>query len=283
MNHSIASSLAFTMAAGLALPQSAAAVPFAAQTGVTTISPCPSFCGGPGTIFESDLDGGPGFGVSQSLIPAGLNGTGASVADLNGGGLSLPTLGADAFSENGPEGGSRVSSDAAAMNSYTYRGPTSTFTLGVTLTGHVVNGAEVGDGNLSANLGVVLTSDIDFATSAGTFFFETIPLTPGASLLDRASIDFLNLGLIDTGTQSITDVLAFQLEDGDNIFIWSNLVANGTRGGLAVGGNTFTAEFLSGNVAGLTASYVSPIPVPAAAYLLASGVALLGGFLRWRR
>jgi hypothetical protein len=273
MNRSIFSSIILTAIAAIAVPQQASAAFFAAKTAVSTISPCPSYCGGPGAIFEYDIDGGVGVGSSQSLVPAGVNGTGASAAHLNGGGLALPTLGADAFSE----ADSRVSANGAAMNSYTYSGAPSTFTMLTTLHGHVTNGTHAYDGNLSSNLEVVMANDLDFASDFGTFHYEIVPLTPGATSLGTSSINFRALNLVDSGPQSVTDSLTFTLEDGDMIFIWSNLLATGTRSGVAVGGHTFTAEFTAGNVDGLTPSYV---PVPAAVYLFGSGVVLLGGLMR---
>lgn len=259
--------IAITAAAiAFAVTGTATAVPLVAQTGVATISPCPSFCGGVGTVFQSDLDGGPGVSLSQSLIPAGVNGTGASIAVLNGGGIGLPTLGADAFSEPN----SRVTADAAAMRQYLYSGPTSVFTLALQLEGSLGEGAQVGDSSLQSSTAVVLATDLGFSSSPDTFFLETIPLTPGATLLDSSVINFRTLGLVDQGFQTATDTLTFTLEDGDSLFIWSSLLVSGTRGGFANAGNTFSMSFTSGNVAGLTA-----VPLPAPAVLLASGMGVL--------
>ena len=45
----------------------AVAAPFA-TTSVSTISPCPSFCGGGGGLFDFDQDGGEGFITSFSEL-----------------------------------------------------------------------------------------------------------------------------------------------------------------------------------------------------------------------
>ena len=85
----------FALITGLIFTVQANAVPVAAQTRITTLSPCPSFCGGGPS--ESDSHGGEGFIISFSSIPAGVNGTGQAIAIQTGAGISLPNLGVDAF------------------------------------------------------------------------------------------------------------------------------------------------------------------------------------------
>jgi len=267
--------VAAVAAAALSVPGTSAAVAFGAQAGVSTISPCPSFCGGPGRFSEFDIGGGPGLAIGQALVPAGVNGTGAAVAALAGGTLALPVLGADAFSEED----SRVSTEATAMHRYSYAGPTSSFTLSVTLEGLARDGLQAFDSRLVAYTDVVLASDLMFAVDVGTFRGEVVPLTPGASALATSTLDFRALGLIDQGFQSVTDTLNFTLENGDVFYVWASLEADGTRGGVAVGGNTFSMQFTAGNVAGLTAS-TAPVPVPTSVVLLTS--ALVGLAARTR-
>lgn len=243
----------------------AIAADVAATTGVSTISPCPSFCSG---TSEFDIDGGAGFSSSYSSLD-NSDGNGQAAASLNGGGAGLPMLRAEAYS--GPD--SRVGADAAGMRKYTYTGASSNFTLDLTLDGEVndpTTPPEFPDASLVANLVVVLASDLDFSTDYGTFAFEIVAGTPDASLLDETRIDFFNLGLFDSGPQSVTQSVSFTLNDGDEIFVWANLLANGTRGGSADAFNTASLAFSSGNVAGLTA-----VPLPAGVWLLLSGIAVL--------
>lgn len=239
-----------------------------AATGVSTISPCPSFCGGPGGSSEFDIDGGPGATSSYSSL-ANTDGHGQAVAALNGGGLRLPTLGAEAFSG----ANSRVSAEAAGMSKYTYAGASTDFTLDLTLDGEVFDPTtppEFPDASLVANLVVVLASALEFASDYPTFAFEVVPGTPNATLLDETSIDFFTLDLFDSGRQTVTQSVSFTLNDGDQIFVWANLVATGVRGGTADAFNTASLVFSAGNVAGLTA-----VPLPAGAWLLLSCISVI--------
>lgn len=239
-----------------------------ATTGVSTISPCPSFCGGAGRSSEFDIDGGPGFTSSYSSL-ANTDGNGQAAAALNGGSAGLPTLRAEVFS--GAD--SRVGAEAAGMRKYAYSGATSNFTLDLTLDGDVIDPTtppDSPDASLVANLVVVQASELDFSADYGTFAFEVVALDPAATLLDETTINFFSLGLFDTGPQSVTQSVSFTLNDGDEIFVWANLVASGTRGGAADAFNTASLAFSTGNVAGLTA-----VPLPAGAWLLLSGMAII--------
>lgn len=260
--HSLTGGLLFA-ALTLAATQSHA-VSRAVDAGVTTISPCPSFCGGSGSIFESDLDAG--TTSASASIQTGVNGTGRAMSMLDGGGLALPTLKAEAFSNPN----ARVSTGAGGMQQYRYNGAQSTFTLDFTLEGEVVDGAQPHDADLYANVMVVLADDLPFTSHYPTFRFETVPLTPGTTILDEAEIDFFTLGLFDAGVQAPSDSVTFTVEDGDLFYVWASLVATGTRSGSADAYDTFTMGFSGGNTAGLT---VVPLPAPVA--LLASGLGLV--------
>lgn len=172
---------------GGALSFSAQAVSVAAETGVTTISPCPSFCGGGGGVFESDLDGGPGFTSSfSSITTAAINGVGQAQATLNGGGIGLPTLRAEAFSLPNAS----VSAGAAGMRKFDYNGASSNFVLNVTLDGTVIDGPQELDAVLSANVIAFTAPDIDFTSDYGTMRFEVLDLSPGVTILDEVELNF---------------------------------------------------------------------------------------------
>jgi len=240
----------------------------AAATGISTLSPCPSFCGGSGGSSAFDIDGGSGFTSSYSSL-SNIDGNGQASAALNGGGAGLPILRAEAYS--GPD--SRVGGEAAGMRKYIYNGAASSFTLDLTLDGEVndpTTPPDSPDASLVANLVVVLAPDLDFFTDYGTFAFEVVPLTPDASLLDETTIDYFGLDLFDMGPQSVTQSVSFTLNDGDEIFVWANLVVSGTRGGTADAFNTASLAFSAGNVAGLTA-----VPLPAGVWLLLSGIGVI--------
>jgi hypothetical protein len=165
----------------------------------------------------------------------------------------------------GAERRQRGLAGTAGMRKYVSSGPTSDFMLDLTLDGKVNNpttAQSAPDASLSANLVVVLAFALDFASDYPTFAREVVPGTPDASLLDQTTINFFGLGLFDTGPQSVTQSVSFTLNDGDEIFVWGNLVASGTRGGSADAFNTASLAFLAGNVAGLTA-----VPLPAGAWL----------------
>lgn len=267
MNRNITASLLHAVIfLGLLASGPAQAVNVAAEAGVSTLSPCPSFCGGPGSVSQFDFDGGEGVTNAYASIPVGVDGSGQASVGLTGG-LALPILRAEAYSG----ANSRVGADAAGMQKYVYNGPQSLFSLDVTLDGAVVSGSQPPDARLFANAIVFLASDVDFFTGDyGTFAFEILPGLPGANVLDEVGIDFLTLGLFDAGIQSVTETLSFTLNDGDELFIWASLIANATRGGSADAFNTFSFEFTGGNTAGLAA-----VPLPAPALLLASCMGVL--------
>ncbi len=265
MKQRIQSIALLTLGGLLAAPVHAASV--VTQAGVFTLSPCPSFCGGPGATSESDFGGGVGQTSAYAEVVSGVNGDGRAAAAIGGAGVPLITLNAEAYSLPN----STVTADTGAMQKYLYSGPASNFTLQVQLSGSVVEGSQPPDAALVGNVMVVTASDLDFSTDYGTFAFEIVPGTPGAQALDEEVIVFLQEGLHDLGPQSVTRTLDFTLENGDEVFIWASLYASGTRGGSADAFSTLDMAFTAGNVAGLSA-----VPLPAPLVLLASALGLLG-------
>ncbi|MEQ8661196.1 MAG: hypothetical protein RLW62_10295 [Gammaproteobacteria bacterium] len=264
MRRTTVPALTLALTALLAAPTHAAVV--AATSGVSTHSPCPSFCGGPGGVFNADFDGGEGFDFAYSEISNG-NGSARAEAAVSGPGIPQISLRVEAFSGSN----SRASASAAAMRKYVYSGPTSDIELSIGLDGALVDGSQPPDAFLRANIMAVIARDLDFFGDYGTFAFEVIPGTAGAVVADEVELDFYQLGLVGLGMQNVGAQLAFTLEDGDSLFIWASLVGYGIRGGSADAFNTLGMEFTAGNLAGITAA---PVPLPAPLALLASGLLL---------
>ncbi|MEQ8232154.1 MAG: hypothetical protein RLW61_09200 [Gammaproteobacteria bacterium] len=267
----VRSALALAFTALAATPIQAAVV--AAESGVTTHSPCPSFCGGSGSQFASDFGGGEGFDYSYSAIANG-DGNARAEAAVSGPGIPQISLRVEAFSS----ANSRASANASAMRKYLYSGPTSNIVLSIGLDGALVDGSQPPDAYLRANVMAVVARDLDFYGDYGTFAYEIIPGTPDANIVDEVELDFYRLGLVGLGTQTVNSQLAFTLEDGDSLYLWASLVGYGTRGGSADAFNTLGMAFTEGNLAGIAAA---PVPLPAPLVLL--GSALLAGLTRRRR
>ena len=240
------------------------------STGVVTLSPCPSFCGGQGSAFGNDSHPNL-FGETSSSTLTNQDGSGTASATLFGT-HQLPDLKADALShaQNGAQRSSLVTAQATGMREFVYDGASSVTSLNVVLTGSAVSAAGV-PGSVVAQIVAVKGLDVPFSTSFGTFVFEIIPLTPGLTLIDTLELEIP----ANQGSTSVTGAINIALDPGDHLFIWANLVASGTRGGSGDASHTLTSSFSS--AAGLTA--VTAVPIPAALPLMLSGL----GLLRFRR
>ena len=245
-----------------------------AQTGVVTHFPCPSFCGGPGSRFASDLDGGLGFTTSFSSLN-NIDGSGQARADLNGP-TSLPVLRAMGISQ----ANSNATGQAVGMQGFFYNGVGSgAYMLDVHLLG-IANDPNPSpfetDGRLFAQVLVFRDNnpgtDTGYSTDYSTLKFEIIPFEGD---LDELADAGTTLEITpDNVIHSVATTLSVSgLSGGDLIYVWASLVGTGTRGGFGNGFSTLNLEFQ--DATGLT-----PVPVPAAWALFASA-ALLG--LRRRR
>lgn len=252
----------------LAIGSASAQVQFAAKTGVGIIAPCPSFCGGPGGRFTSDLDGGEGFSTSDSAA-ANADGNGQAHADLNGP-TALGILKAEAVSL----GSSQATAEAATMQGfYVGVGGLDSYTLDVTLTGTATG---------SAGVTVAIFRDTDpgttfqYTSHAPTMFLEIYALTPDLDSLQELDLDLPSDGTAQSvsGSLTVTD-----LQQGDLFYVWAKLTAVGRNGTYADAYHTVTMTFT--DPTGL--SQTAPPAVPEAdSYVLLAGGLLVLAFARRR-
>jgi len=242
------------------------AATWGADVGISTISPCPSFCGGFGGAFDSSFDGGE-FSSSAYTSLNNADGNGQASANLSGPTL-LPTLGAEGFS--GPD--SRIDTNAVGMLGYTYSGPGSTtISLDIELDGERGGTTDPIDAWVRSDVAVILGDVNDFVTDYGTFIFEVVPGTPGLSVAGTNNLS-LDLG---AGFQTKNGSITFSLNPGDEFFVWAGLQAGGIRNGYGDAFNTLSLSF--SDDAGISPNAV---PVPAAVWLFASGLIGLIGVAR---
>lgn len=252
----------------LAAPLANATPARAAATGVGTLYPCPSFCGGPGGRFDFDIDGGVGPKDSYSSL-SNIDGSGQALASLDGP-TALPILKAEAYSQ----AFSRVSAEAVGMQGFFYDGSgNGDYELEVSLSG-------LASGRLEADVFVFIDhdpeSDPDFSTDDGTMRFEIIDLSDDLELLDVLNLQIPG----DEIERSVTGSLFVSgLNYGDLIYVWAGLLADGIRGGYADGFNTLNLAFT--DPTGLSQEPPPAIvPLPGTMALL--GPALLLGLRRRR-
>ncbi len=250
----------------------AIAAPFA-STSVSTISPCPSFCGGSGGASDFDFDGGEGLVTSFSSLN-NSDGDGRAQALFVGASL-LPELSAEAFSNSGIRS-SRVSSHATGMQQYIYSGASNNVTLTALFDGVITDEARI-----SGSLVVALASngaDVPMSRDFGTLVFEILPLTPDLALLGSDRSTLSSSGSVDDQLD-----LVFGVNNGDSIFVWADLIATGIRGGEADAFNTMTLSL--SDPTGFTpqlGQVVNPVSEPSAFALFAIGLFGLG-FVRPRK
>jgi len=245
---------------------SALAVPFSA-TSVSTISPCPSYCGGSGGKSNYDINTNPGETFSSSSLDV-VDGLGNAQTMFVGESL-LPELKAEAFSNSGSRS-SKVASAATGMQQFVYSGPTSTITLDAVVDAVIVeSGSTGGDAYATGSIVVVLAEDgvdVPVSTHYPTFVFEIIPLTTGLASLGE---EFVRLDA--TGSTALS--VGFTVEDGNSIYVWSQLRAYGIRGGSADAFDTMSLSFSdpTGLAPVLGAIGAAPVPEPSTLALLGLG------------
>lgn len=265
---------------------------FAVETGVSTISPCPSFCGGSGGAFDSDIDVGVGLTTSMSSLN-NADGMGNAQAELLGPG-ELPILKAEAYShvEALPQRSSRVAAQAFGLQGFYVSD--SSISLDVTLSGianDVPNVAAVfnEDASLTAHVMIIRdndpSSEISFTSHYPTMKFENIPGSPDLELLADAVTGSGAASLVippDNTVHSVSTTLtAAGLNYGDLIYVWAEVSASGTRGGFADGFDTLTMQFQGSPM--LSHDPLPPVPEPATGWLMVGGLLLTQLATRDRR
>jgi hypothetical protein len=244
----------------------AQAATWGAEVAISMITPCPSFCGGPGGQSDFSFDGGE-FSPTANTSLSKFGGTGQATASLTGP-TSLPVLGAEGFSG----ANSRTGSSAVGMGGYTYSGAAATtISLDIALEGERGGTTNSSDAWVRSNVAVILGDVNDFVTDYPTFIFEVVPGTPGLSVLGESNLSLdLNAGL-----QTKTDGISVTLNPGDEFFVWAGIEAGGTRNGFGDALNTLSASFSDDT--GISSTIV---PVPPTVWLFGSGLICLIGMAR---
>ena len=256
---------------------------FSAETSVSTISPCPSFCGGFGGASDFDSDGGIGMTVSTSSLH-NVDGDGEARAELIGS-SDLPVLRAEAYShaEALPVRSSRVAAQAFGLQGFYVTG--SSYTLDITLTGIANDVPEPNasvfneDGDAVAHVMIIRdndpSTDINFTSHYPTMKFELIPGSDLELLVETFGGTGQTLVIPpDNTVHSVSDTLTVTgLTHGELIYVWADLVTSGTRGGFGDSFSTLSMEFE--DPTGLSHTPPPPIPEPGTLALLALGVPLL--------
>jgi hypothetical protein len=252
--------LVLACVAVLAGAPAAQAVPIAAAVRLSSISPCPSFCGGSGRVSDFASDGGSlATSAAQSLNNAQGDGRG-DVTFL--GPAGLPILRAEAFSQPN----ARIETRTFAMRAFDYIGAQALNGSVDILFDGIASAPVVSDARLTANIGIALAQDLDFVADYSTWASEVVPGTPGASMLGE---EFLSIP-VNAGPQSLPGSVPFDVSPGDRIFVFIEMRARGTRGGSADAFNTFTVDFSD-------PSSFSALPEPGGLVLLGVGFAALSG------
>lgn len=235
----------------------------AAQADASTISPCPSYCGGFGGVFDFSTDGGVGFTSAYTTLN-NPDGDAQAGAGLDGPSL-LPVLGAEGFS--GPD--SMAVGQATGLQKFAYSGLGTSISLDILLAGEA-SAPDPADAFVRGSVVVMIGSSLPFfTTDFGTLVFEVVPGSAGLDLLGASEISLD----VNAGPQSKTDSISFSLNSGDEILVWASLIAGGTRSGFGDAFDTLTMSFSD-------PSGITPAPLPPAVVLLAPALLWLRTFAR---
>ncbi len=228
------------------------------------------------------IDGPSNGGLNQTsaqlldyVNPDGRGTVSASVA-LQGG-LSIPQLKAKAASvdDNG-----WVSALAMGIQGYQYTGSSgTTISLDSALTGSVMNTNASDVTGLSVGVWLMMDDPaVVFPTAAS--MSDLLLQVASMPVVDSFSWEDLVTGAVDRSTTvtDLNDRLQITLNNGDQFYVLAALTAaaDGT-GSVADAFSTFEMNF---STTQLVPADIVPVPVPAAVWLLSSGLAGLAGVAR---
>lgn len=261
MNTNKKRSLLFAVATAVA-PATGFAATFGAETNAL-VAECTFAC----IVKSQSIQGGASTALAASDAAAAGFGSARARAIAGGAGFGLPLLGAEGLSVPGGAG----TAIATTMRHYSYSGAGSMFSLQASLEGDLAQGD--GGANIAAYIAVVEAPDLAFDINYAAFTPTIVELPATATLLAAESTNFFAEGLSEMGPQTATFDVSFALDDGASVYLLAYLIANASNGGEASAYGSLSLDFTAGNVAGLTGS---PVPVPAAGWLLLSALAALG-------
>jgi len=233
-------------------------------------------------LFLNPIIDGPSNGglnqTSAQLLdyenPDGRGTVSASVA-LQGG-VSIPQLKARAASvdDNG-----WVSAMAMGIQGYQYTGSNGTISLDSALTGSVVNTNESDVTGLSVGVWLMM-DEPNVVFPAASSMADLLLQVAAMPVVDSFSWENLATGTVDrsTTTTDLNDQLQITLNNGDQFYVLAALTAaaDGT-GSVADAFSTFEMNF---STTQLVPADLVTVPVPAAVWLLSSGLAGLIGVAR---
>lgn len=263
-----------TVLLGASLTVNAALVEWGARAR-TSVADCPSFC----TNFNIGPSLGgvntPSTGISAVNENRGSARSSAALA----GGFSTPVLKAESFADPSFNGAFGTS---FGVQGYTYNGPGETLVLDVNLDG-LVNDPELDPGDTDVLLNVVLYSTTNFVFFSDRptleFEFGATPLTQSASVGGGEASVFLRLD--HTNPFSDSAQLSIDVATGQEFYLWALLRSEAESGNSATSADAFNTATMS--FLGSPNLVPASVPIPAAAWLFASGILALVGFARRQR
>lgn len=157
--------------------------------------------------------------------------------------------------------------EAWGLIGYTYNGPGATISLDVNLSGTVSNPIGSGFSEIVASVYIIDPLDWEFtlggfSTDASGYFGEGLfPIAEAFVSLEESGID--------------SDSIELMLETGDSFYVWAFMNVGAGAGGTSSSLNSLDMSFSDNS--NLIANS-SAVPLPAAAWLLFSGMFALLGF-----
>ncbi len=244
-------------------------------------SPCPDICSPDdifllGSLTVDPVDGGENQGsatVSTGVLPAAGSAFASAMVD---GSLAVPILKTGAASS----AGQWIAGQALGIQGYQFTGQSAdTLTLSYSLSGTIANP----DNDTATGLVAIVSL---FAVDALTFptLDTTNPLALMGSLIAQGILaeDSDAYEITTTGNVSVPGSVSINLNPGDQFYVMMALMAGaGGTNASALSLNTLSASFEPGAEALLLPS--NPVPLPAAIWLLAPALGILGARSRSKR